>query len=54
MAAVHAGGFGMGIYQVISDNFILKILTLIQTNSAAACQFVCDHSRANILVVENR
>ena len=26
----------------------------IQTNTAAACQYVCHHSRANILVVENR
>ena len=26
----------------------------MQTNTAAACQFVVDHSRANILVVENR
>lgn len=56
MAAVHAGGFGMGIYQVIfKKNFILiSDKNVVQTNTAAACQYVCDHSRANILVVENR
>jgi len=39
VAAIHAGGFGMGIYQ---------------TNNEHACHYVCDHSRANILVVENQ
>jgi len=39
VASVHAGGFGMGIYQ---------------TNNAHACHYVSDHSRSNILVVEDR
>jgi len=38
LAAVHARGFGTGIYQ---------------TNSANACQYVADHSRANIIVVDD-
>jgi len=36
LAAVHAGGFATGIYQ---------------TNSASACQYIAEDSRANILVV---
>ncbi|XP_063995713.1 very long-chain-fatty-acid--CoA ligase bubblegum isoform X2 [Diachasmimorpha longicaudata] len=38
MAAIYAGGFAAGIYT---------------TNSADACQYCADHSRANIVVVED-
>ena len=27
---------------------------VLQTNNAAACQYVSDHSRSNVLVVENK
>ena len=36
LAAIHAGGFSTGIYQ---------------TNTAAACQYIADDSRANVVVV---
>ena len=39
VATVHAGGFATGIYQ---------------TNTPAACEYVANHSRANVLVVENK
>ena len=36
LAAVHAGGFGCGIYQ---------------TNGPAACQYIAEDSKANVMVV---